>query len=242
MIIRETPWEKDNLGVASSAVFQFEEGDDALPGGVVDNRDYEYQEAVVPMKKVDLLNALLRCGFSFAEVAMHISVRLDDIAVPAMFSRRMEGLSYHPASREELDLILDTMRQGNIFLTDKIALNSRFGPKVAGRRYALWTAGEVARGTAWAYIVECEGEKIGFFVLKQAGPKTADGMLSGMFDTSRSMGLGFTVVYYPMVEAKARGMTKLVTTVSSNNPSIYKINQALGFQIQKMDYILYRSL
>jgi len=36
------------------------------------------------------------------------------------------------------------------------------------------------------------------------------------------------------------GMTKLVTTVSSNNPSIYKINQQMGFMIQQMDYILYK--
>lgn len=242
MIEKQTPWERENLGVRSSVVFQFEDGDDVkcLPESIADNHFYEYQEAVVPMGKVELLNRLLKAGFSFAEVAMHISANLEKIVVPSMFKRRLTDLSYHRSTADEWLLINEAMRKGEIFVTDKIALNGRFGPKVAGRRYALWSEKEINAGNAIPYIVEYREEKVGFFILKKVNDRTADGMLSGMFDTSKSMGLGFSVVYYPMVEARMMGMTKLVTTVSSNNPSIYKINQQMGFMIQQMDYILYK--
>ena len=75
MRIKETPWEKENLGVDSSAVFYIEEDDTiAVIEEIVKNNKYIYQEAVVPVTKTDLVNSLLEGGFRFAEVSMLLSV------------------------------------------------------------------------------------------------------------------------------------------------------------------------
>ena len=112
MILQETPWEREHLGVRSSAVFHFEEGDSEqnIPSGVLDNREYEYQEATVPMNRIGLVNALLRSGFSFAEVAMHLTISPDALVVPAGIKKRMSMFSCHPAGPDELGIIFESIR------------------------------------------------------------------------------------------------------------------------------------
>ncbi len=244
MQIKETPWEIKNLGVASSAVFQFDEFDTAesLDESVLDNRDYEYQEAVVPAGNVDLLNRLLSSGFRFSELAIHIDMKpYGQLTEP--LKRRLGAFSYHLADEEELRMILACLRQGDIFKTDKIATNPRFGPKVAGNRYANWAEGEIREKKAFAYVVQCKNDKIGFFVLKPMGEGVVDGLLAALFDVNRYQGFGFYVGYF-LIEASRieLGAKLLIGQVSANNPSVIKVNQILGYQLRDMYYIATKLL
>lgn len=238
-----TPWENRNLGVESSIEFYFEPMDsaDGLGVDVLNNNDYMYQVAHVPVGNIGVINTLLKHGFEFAETKIELTADLKNLILPAMFERFSDGLGYHPATNEEAETIKAAMMVG-MFSTDKVALDPHFSACIAGQRYVYWTEDIVKAGVGFSYIVSRNGEPIGFFVLKKSSERLGDSFLAGLFDKDRNSGLGFSVLYYPMVEAKRMGLKKMITGVSSNNPDSVKMHLALGYQIKSMDYTLVKHI
>ncbi|MBE6908523.1 MAG: hypothetical protein E7474_02800 [Ruminococcaceae bacterium] len=242
MWIQETPWEQKNLGVASSAVFHFDGNDDpAAVTETVKNQDYIYQEAVIPMNRIDIVNGLLAGGFRFAEVAIAQSMK-PVCELPEAYQRHLHEFTFHPADENEIKQIYDAVDGGSVFQTDKISLNPRFGPAVAARRYGNWIREEIANRGARPYIISYGDEAAGFSVMKTDDKGTVTGLLSGLMSTSRFPGFGVYLGYYMIEVAKANKAKRIVAHVSSNNPSVIKANQLLGYQIENMNYLLTRFL
>lgn len=243
MKIIETPWESRNLGVRSSIEFYFEASDSLkeLEVKVLDNNDYSYQVAHIPVGNIAVVNLLLFHGFKFAETKIELTADLREISLPSMFERFSKGLGYHSATDEEMERINAAMI-GGVFSTDKVALDPYFSASVAGQRYVYWTEDIVKAGVGFPYIVTYNDEPIGFFVLKKSSERLGDSFLAGLFDKDKNSGLGFSVLYYPMVEAKKMGFKKIITGVSSNNPDSVKMHLALGYQIKAMDYTLVKHV
>ena len=241
MWIQESPWEKKNLGVESSAVFHLEENDDqtVLPE-IIDNRSYVYQEAVIPMNRIDLVNGLLSGGFRFAEVAIRQSMK-PVCTLPKAFERHLQDFSFHLADRSEINQVFQTIKSGEIFRTDKISLNPRFGPEIAAHRYANWMETELDRGNTAVYITRCKCESIGFSILKREQDDVVSGLLVGLFQPKKYLGIGVYLGYCTIEAARAMGAKLLKANVSSNNPSVVKLNQMLGYQLETMHYVLTRD-
>ncbi len=237
MIIKETPWETRNLGVQTSVEFYFEVTDVTISETVLKNTIYRYQVAHVPVGRVDLVNELLDNGFSFSETKIELSADLKALSLPNRFARFSEKLSYHAADEQEITRIFKSMKEG-VFATDKVALDPYYDACKAGERYVYWTQDEINSGSTWAYIVTNDGLDLGFFVLKRVTDRIGDSFLAGLFDKERDSGLGFSVLYFPMLEAKNNGIKKMVTGVSSNNPDSLKMHLALGYEIKNMVYTL----
>ena len=242
MTIVETPWERRNLGVKSSAVLDFKRDD--TPSDIDFSRlsSFSYLEARVPVNKMDLVQTLTDAGFRFSEVQFNLAADLNELESENPFSKYADAFSYHIALPEEVAAIYHEIRFSNIFTTDKIALNPHFGPSVSGNLYALWLENEIAQDTAFPFVVDYQNTPIGFFVLKKINERTGDSMLAGLFNTQESRGSGFSTILFPMVEAKKRNMKKIITSVSSNNPDSLKVHLALGYKILKMSYILSRVI
>lgn len=242
MKIKETPWESRNLGIESSVEFYFEANDfdEELNSDVLHNR-CSYQVAHVPVGNIGVVNKLLQHGFSFAETKIELTAALKNLELPSVFKRFIEGLDYHVASEEEIEKINAAMI-GGVFSTDKVALDPFFNASVAGQRYVYWTEDIVKVGAGFIYTVSRSDEPIGFFVLKKSSERLGDSFLAGLFDKAKNAGLGFSVLYYPMVEAKRMGLKKMITGVSSNNPDSVKMHLALGYQIKSMDYTLVKHV
>lgn len=243
MNIKETPWEKRNLGVESSVEFYIESEDciSTLSTSVLENRDYKYQVTHIPVGKVDILNEFLQHGFYFAETKIELIADLKKFSLSPAFERFSSLLDYHRVNKEELDMIYAKMRDG-IFDTDKIALDPCFDAHIAGNRYALWTKDEILAGICSVYIVTQNDDRIGFFVLKKVNDRIGDSFLAGLFDKNYNVGLGFSVLYFPMEEAKRLNFKKIITGVSSNNPDSVKMHLALGYQIRAMNYTLVKHI
>lgn len=239
MKLKETPWEKRNLGVNSSAVMVFEESDtlETLHRSVTENECYEYQEATVPMGRIDLLNALINQGFRFAEVAITTSMK-PECVLPKAYQRRINDFSCHLADEDELCLIFDTIEREMIFQSDKISLNPRFGPEVASRRYGNWMKDEIRDINVCPYIITYCDKRLGFSIMKKRGNDVVDGLLSGLFNASRYSGLGIYLGYYTIEAARLMGAKVVKAHVSSNNLPVIKVNQLLGYQIEHMEYVL----
>lgn len=54
--------------------------------------------------------------------------------------------------------------------------------------------------------------------------------------------MGFAVLYYPMLKAKMDGKRRMVTAVSSNNPSSVRLHLELGYKIKGMNYVLIKHI
>ena len=78
--------------------------------------------------------------------------------------------------------------------------------------------------------------------MKKSSERLGDSFLAGLFDKDKNSGFGFSVLYYPMVEAKRMGLKKMITGVSANNPDSVKMHLALGYQIKTMDYTLVKHI
>lgn len=243
MNIKETPWEKRNLGVDSSVEYYFEQNDEVenVDGSILNNTVYSYQVAHIPVGKVDVLNKLLANGFQFSEAKIELTADLRNLSLPYIFKRFSEGFAYHAADSAEMDKIYQAMKDG-MFSTDKVALDPFFTAKIAGQRYTYWTIDEIDAGRALGYMVTRNQENIGFFILKKAGRFLGDSFLAGLFEKEKNSGLGFSVLYYPMVEAKRMGLKKMITGVSSNNTASLNMHLALGYQIKSMDYTLIKHI
>ena len=243
MWIKETPWERRNLGVESSVEYYFELSDNAaaLDPTMMHDEKNAYQVAHIPVGRTDIVNELIKHGFSFSETKFQLTADLRHNTLSDRFSRYIDSFNYHLADAEETELIYEKIREG-IFSLDKIALDPHFDAHISGNRYVLWTNDVLEAGNSWLYIVKEENEAIGFFVLTRMNESIGESFLAGLFDKARTSGIGFSVLYFPMAEVKKLGMKKLLTGISSNNPDSLKVHLALGYQLKSMEYVLVKHI
>lgn len=242
MELIEQPWEKRNLDV-NSAEFRFDgkENLNEITDDILSNSKYDYQICRVPVGRMDIMYLLQANGFSFAETSIELSADLKKLELPSVYARYIEAMDYHPASETELQLIQDSILSG-VFDTDKISLDPYFGKKQAGIRFANWNMQEVEAGRASAYVVTMHDEPIGFFVDKTVSDKVDYSLLAALYDKEKNSGVGFSVLYFPMLQSKLDGKRRITTGVSSNNPDSVRMHLELGYKIKEMNYVLIKHI
>lgn len=242
MIIIEQIWEKRNLGIIS-AELRFENSDTVINNdfNIVDLKKYDYLLARIPVGRMDIAYAVQKKGFHFAETSIELSVALKNLTLPKIFEEYEKLIEVHEADKTEIELIYNSIQNG-IFDTDKIALDPEFGIKKSGNRFYNWCKEEIEKGSSKAYLVSYAGEKLGFYVVKDENERTANSLLAGLFEKNKNPGLGYAVLYHPLLTAKICGKRKMITAVSSNNPASVKMHLALGYEIKTMNYVFVKHL
>ena len=235
-------WEKRNLGI-DSIEFRFDADDNAH--SVIEAYNScppcDYILARVPDNKMDIAYKLQELGFRFSETNLHLSCNLKKLVLPNIFAKFYEHITEDIATDEEIELIYNSIKNG-VFDTDKIALDPKFGKEKAGYRYYQWCKDELEKGTSTAYILYFDGKPIGFYILKKVSDLVYDSLLAGLFDKSNNVGLGFSVLYSPLAQAKKLGGTTMVTGVSSNNSASLKMHLALGYEIKSLNYVFTKHM
>lgn len=241
MEVIEMPWEENNLGV-SSVEFRFDgtEKIEQIGAEIYDNNMYEYQICRVPSNCMEIAYFLQEKGFRYAETAFELSANLKEDELPNIYKKYLNMLSYHEADERELLRVEETIHEG-IFNTDRIALDSFFSDEKSGKRFGNWYRQELASGNSKCYIVETSTSPLGFFVLKEKSETISDSLLVGLFD-SKKRGFGFPVIYYPFVQARKEGKKKIIARVSSNNIVSLKMNLAVGYKLDKINYLFVKHL
>lgn len=236
MIIKNAEWEKQNLGVSCTEYF-FDSSDtveNAL-NAVKDNNS-SYQVAKVECGNIEILRLLERQGFGFVETNIQLEKKIESRPiVPSMFSRLMKDVVIEKASPSETELILEKIESGAVFTTDKVALDPLFGPKMAGRRYSLWSK-SLLNENCYFVVAKMNSGIISFSLGVRKGDYF-DAFLGGLFDANyRSF--GFLPIYCNMLSAFENGSKVIKTGVSSNNLPILKLHIAYGFKITNLYYVL----
>lgn len=243
MEIIETPWEQRNLGVKSSALIKVHKMDNTskIKEALLNCKDIEYLEVHIDEDASSLINMFVVLGFTFIETMVDLECDLRKVNLN-LFDNILEPYSYHLANQCEMDELYDTLCKGKIFTTDKIALNPRFGPKVAGRRYALWIKDETLKGKAETYIYTDKKRPLGFFTNRRISENKDDAMIGGLFDPKKSKGLGLIGALFLLKIADEKNIKKRFTSISSNNPRAMALAMTLGYKLKHMHYVLTKML
>lgn len=238
MKLVEAIWEKRNLGVdclelhceAHDAVEQVVA---ALPFSA------SYQLVRIPAKRVDLLLAVQDRGFRLIEMGIDLERPLSDFEMPAIYKRFEKRMVFRRAAEADVERILEIVGSGNMFTTDRIALDPFFSAKQAGHRYACWIRDLLQQGGI-LHVAAYNGRDVAFGVAIERRTGVWEASLGGVFPGSETSGLGFVLVYLNTAVPKQRGGTKVATRVSSNNLPVFRLHLFFGYEPTNLEYILIR--
>ena len=243
MIVKLTPWETRNLGVPSSAEFMIEPKDswDDVAQEIAAHSEV-YQVMHIPCGNTDVLLHAQDAGFRMIETNLRISRKLKGaVEMPRLYQRFEPFLSCTIATEAETQMVLDVIRSGEMFTTDKVARDPAFGQAAAGNRYACWTKDVLEQG-ADLLIIRYKDEPVAFDICAKPDPATANAFLGGVLPAHKDKGLGFAPIFMITKYAAQNGYRKIVTGVSSNNLPILKLHALFDYQVEEMSYCLTKHL
>ena len=238
MNIIDAFWEKKNIGVETvEVVCNGKETGNELEKEL-NKISVPYSVLKIPAGNYELLAAGQGCGYSVIELTFKLIGNVNIVKLPAVYNRFAPYLRVEPATDEIKEKVLNEIAGGEIFSTDRIAIDPVFSKEIAGRRYYNWCSDAINKGASLeiAYYKE---EPIAFNINAQPDDKrVCDGLLGGVFAEALDRGLGFLVLYTEVESCKRLGGKAVVSTVSSNNLPILKLHIQYGFEIREVNYVM----
>ena len=234
MKIIEAVWEQRNLGVtcAECSVELDDTSEDVFSS--LQSRTEQYLVVKVPSERSDLLISLQNEGFKYIETLFAVNKDLKHgVEAPSFCAGMIKHLSYREAEADEVAALLQNIRQGEIFSTDRIAIDPFFSRELAGNRYANWISDLLSSGESHLLFSVYKGEPVGFFVTRQKG-NICDSVLGGVFPQYLGSGFGILNQYCEFLWTAEHGMRSSVSHVSSNNMPIFRICLLFGCKIESV--------
>ena len=236
-VIDASPWEKRNLGVDVTEI-NFDISDNIeLVSSCLEKENASYVVLKVPSNRVDLLREAQRKNYSFVETLITLESNYSELSVPNFYQRFLKYITLVRPEKDLYETVLTDIRSGNIFDTDRIALDPEFSKQMAGCRYANWIDDEMERG-ANIMVAYYKDEPVAFEIVKSKDDKNCDAVLGGLLTSESSKGLGFLGIYILYEIMKIKKYEHCITRVSSNNIPILKLHQMFGFKVTDCTYIL----
>ncbi len=226
MKIIDAVWEKRNLGVDCHEVI-FEREDSLSDLAKLDSLQSNYQVIKIPLDRSDLIFEVQKNNFTFVETLFSST---HDLTLPTLsppLNRLCNVIDCREVDKFALNNIQKKILSG-IFKTDRIALDPHFGIEKSAQRYLGWLSDEVNFGSL-VYELTYNNRPVGFFVMKhEEGVFFA--RIGGVYSYPNVLGLGVVLNHCEIVIAKNLGGHVLHGAFSSNNPSVFNINNILGYK------------
>ena len=240
MKIIDAVWEKRNLGCETVEI-QYGYDDNILDEACINQLTQPYQVMRIPSGKAQLLLQAQKMGFAVIEGQIHIQRKLKDFTVPPTYQRFVKDVSYSVANADEIRDVLQRVEKGDMFTTDRIALDPCFSSKIAGHRYSNWINDLLDRGYV-LYIKKCNGKAFGWNINNSSISKQAIGTLGGNFQEQAWAGAGVMGIYLNLKLAQDNGAESFESSISTNNIRNLRLHLSYGFTITGMDYVAVRHL
>ena len=230
-------WEKRNLGVDVTEIqCELTDRKEDLKKALSVIKT-PYSVCKIPGGAVEQLLCAQEQGYQVIEMSIGLEGKVKELALPAIYKRFASEISIRDADKEQIEEVLREIESGDIFSTDRIALDPQFGKRTAGKRYANWTRDLLQQG-ARLCIGYYKDKPVAFGVNKDKEGGVSDAVLGGALASGAGVGLGFLSIYANLVSGTQHGNTKMKTHVSSNNPPIIHLHRQFGFHISEMQYVL----
>lgn len=231
-------WEKANLGVETVEINC--EGDESGSElkRILDEISTPYSVLKIPAGNFELLSIGQDCGYRVIELNFRLIGDIKTAKLPSMYKRFEPHVNVSTATEEIREKVLNEIFEGNIFSTDRIAIDPKFSRKLAGNRYCNWCRDAINKGASLE-IAYYKNEPVAFNINAQPDDKrVCNGLLGGVFVEALNRGLGFLVLYTELESCKKLGGKAVISTVSSNNLPIMKLHMQYGFDIKEANYVL----
>lgn len=244
MQVQDCPWEIENIGkktvqlnYALKDIYNSEEVNGAIAG-------YQYVVAKVPCGNISCLLGLQNDGFRVMETQLSVSMKMKDFPFDdSLLNLFLPRLSYEVVKDENgLQRVLDRMTP-NMFSTDRIYLDPKFGPEVGLNRYRNWTRTEFQHGASLSEL-KIDNESLGFCLLKMNG-STLHSLLVGVYEEYQGKGFGLLTPASSCLFPKMMGynnIKKCKTAISSNNKPVVAVYNYLNFKIDDMEYVIVKHI
>lgn len=226
-------WELRNLGVRTIKITVEKDDTATSPDELLNmiegyRRHYDAQYVVVrsDTRYTDLNVPLQTAGYWLIENSLELKItREDALAAIEEYKHVYADVSYRLATDDDIQLLFDEFERG-IFEKDEIALDPRFGEKVANRRLKLWTKDIIARGGK-IFIALYNNNPIGFFT---GEGKNSDGF-GGAFNRPDTKNWGSMFVYAGHKCFTDSGGKHEKFCASTNNIKVIRLHLAFGAKI-----------
>ncbi|WP_096022730.1 GNAT family N-acetyltransferase [Campylobacter lanienae] len=248
MEIIEAYWEKRNLGVDTYEI-RLNNNDlnnilDIIEEIFSDKYKNAYLIIKMPVSNLRALHALEDNGFRFMETQFHMKKSLINYETPKIVSKIISRLK-NVLKQKEISkdaeswrAVVDLMTD-NMFYTDRIYLDPELEKGTSCNRYQNWIMDEVNNINSHLFVYYYKDAPIGFgFVKIDQEKKVIYDLLEGIFEKYQNAGFGYMMFDCALKSYKNQGLDKLETSISSNNPSILKLDQIFGYTIVKEEYVL----
>lgn len=237
MVIKETPWEKRNLGVIGCEFYVGAHEDFSELFEIIDDYNAEYKVIHIESGNTDALFYAQNHNFRFIETNIRLRLNIKSVNIPSCYKRFLPHISYSIAQPSQYDQILNKIREEEIFTTDKIAKDPYFGAKQSSARYALWSKDLLSNG-ATMLLSKYKEHQVGFEIYYNENNTTYNAFLGCIYKNFLHIGLGFINLYFTILDISLRGGKIINTGVSSNNISALKLHQVYGFNVTQLSYAL----
>lgn len=224
MKIIDAVWEERNLGVTCAEIEIDKDDNQEQIIGALRNRNEQYIVVKVASENPKAMFTVQSEGFVFVENLIQIELDLQDGPyVPKICRKLIKNTGFHRASSTETAQVLDEIKAGVIFATDRISIDPYFSRKKAGERYAYWIEDILSSGNSELIITEYLEENIGFLVIQHKDEYSSP-VLNGLFKEFLGSGLGFVNSYCSQKYLIEKGVKRSVSHISTNNTDIFKMS------------------
>lgn len=233
MKVIDAYWEKRNLGVDTKELVC--EMSDALLDvkEQIQQLSAKYMVVKVPSERTDLSEFVQKAGFYYVEDLIEVTHDLHETVRNPLHQRLYDSMSYRRMNEEDVQQLYKEIQAG-LFETDRISKDMEFGKEKAARRYENWIKDMISQG-AVPYVILYKEEPAGFIILQSKDKKTYTSVLGGGYEKFRSSGLG--IVQKEQEIVKKLGGKRVVTHVSSNNPSQLKALMLNGYLPKDIQHV-----
>lgn len=202
-------------------------------------KNYEYVVVKVNSGNMPILRELQKKGYIFMETQISLSKKIKEETFD--FDKISKNIKFDKMSYiEDIHTITNNISD-NMFRTDRIALDDRFGISIANKRYRNWIEDAYNKRSNDFFIISKKEKNIGF-IMTSENEDNAEILLGGIFEEYQSLGYGYNIVYQPIKYYSSKKMKFLKTKVSSNNQEVLKIYISMGYAIDNMDYIFIKHV
>lgn len=232
-------WEKKNLNLNVLEI-EFDKEDKMSESLITEIEQYDYIVAKVPIKQINLMQEIENSKFYFIETQFDLIKKLTlENMIPKRLIKISKSIeSKKIANENHLDFILENVSD-NMFDTDRIALDPKFGPDIANKRYKNWIISLFNSDDSEVFSIINNNNSIGFYIINVKSNSMRI-LLGGLYSKYKMFGLGYSLVVAPINLANSKNIKIIKGRISSNNLPVLKIYQEYGYFINDIRYIFRR--
>lgn len=239
MKIVDATWEKRNLGVDVIEVSCAENDSAEELADTLKGINTPYSVVKIPSGCISLLFKAQQEGYRVIELSFEIQGDIRRIHTPEIYERFIKHITMEKAEGLILERVLDEIKRGEIFKTDRIAIDPFFSTEIAGQRYYNWSR-DILEDGGFMGVLYYKEQPVAFnlSILSKDGNGISDGILGGLLPEAPNLGLGFLVVHAENEICRILHGKHCLGRVSSNNLPILRLHTQFGYEIKNATYIL----